>query len=125
MADPYVPDAIRELIIKRIDSIAQIEALLLMRSSSQEQWSAAQIASRLYISETDAADALDRLCATDLLRSGDGTYQLAGIPPQQAALIDQLLAVYRQHLIPVTNLVHSKSRQIGSFADAFRFRKDR
>lgn len=125
MADPYVPDTIREFIIKRIDSIAQIEALLLIRSSSQGDWSAAQIAARLYVSEAEAADALDRLCVADLLRSADGKYRLDGIPPQHAVLIDQLLAVYAKHLIPVTDIVHSKSRRIGSFADAFRFRKDR
>lgn len=125
MADPYVPDAIREFIIKRIDSIAQIEALLLIRSSSQMEWSAAQIAARLYISEAEAADALDRLCAVDVLLCSDGKYRIDGIPPQHAALIDQLLAVYTHHLIPVTDIVHSKSRRIGSFADAFRFRKDR
>jgi len=125
MADSYVPDVVREFIIKRIDSIAQIEALLLIRSSPQAEWSAAQIAARLYVSEAEAADALDRLCAADLLRSLDGKYRLEGIPSQHAALIDQLLAVYTQHLIPVTDIVHSKPRRIGSFADAFRFRKDR
>lgn len=125
MADQYVPDVIREFIIKRIDSIAQIEALLLIRSSSQMEWSAAQIAARLYISEAEAADALDRLCAVDVLLCSDGKYRIDGIPPQHAALIDQLLAVYTHHLIPVTDIVHSKSRRIGSFADAFRFRKDR
>ena len=125
MADPYVPDVVREFIIKRIDSIAQIEALLLIRSNSREQWSAAQIAARLYISDTEATDALDRLCAADLLRALDGKYRLDGIPSQHIALIDQLLAVYTRHLIPVTDIVHTKRRRIGSFADAFRFRKDR
>jgi len=125
MPDPYVPDVVREFVIKRIDSIAQIEALLLIRSNPRAEWSAAQIAARLYVSEAEAADALDRLCAVDLLRSLDGKYRLDGIPPQHAALIEQLLAVYTQHLIPVTDIVHSKSRRIGSFADAFRFRKDR
>jgi hypothetical protein len=123
MADPYVPDVIREFIIKRIDSIVQIEALLLIRSNPQEEWSAAQIAARVYVSEAEAADALERLCAADLLRSNDGKYRLDGISPQHAALIDQLLTVYKRHLIPVTNIVHSKSRRIDSFADAFIFRK--
>lgn len=125
MADPYVPDVIREFIIKRIDSIAQIEALLLIRSNPQEKWNAAQIAARLYVSEAEASDALERLCAADLLRSVDERYRLDGIPPQHTALIEQLLAVYTKHLIPVTDIVHSKPRRIGSFADAFRFRKDR
>ncbi|WP_271587533.1 hypothetical protein [Bradyrhizobium sp. CCBAU 53415] len=123
MADQYVSDELRSFILKRIDSVAQIEALLLIRSDPQSQWSAARLARRLYISEAEAAEALSRLCASELLTCTDEIYALDGVPEQNLALIEQLLGVYSRHLIPVTNLVHSKPRRIGSFADAFKFRK--
>ena len=63
MADQYVPDRIWDFIVKHIDSVAQIEALLLVRSNPQERWNVSQIATRLYASETEVAEALDRLCA--------------------------------------------------------------
>jgi hypothetical protein len=124
MADLFVPDEIREFILKQIDSVAQIEALLLIRSNSAERWTASQIAARLYIDEVDAADALERLCAAGLLVFIEGAYGFDGLSAENALLIGKLAAIYTRQLIPVTNLIHSKPRRIRSFADAFRFRKD-
>ena len=124
MADPYIPDRIRDFIVKHIDSVAQIEALLLLCSNPQERWNVSQIAARLYASETEVAGALDRLCTAGLLILDNDIYRFDGIPPENTALIQDLLAVYARHLIPVTNIIHAKPRRIRSFADAFRFRKD-
>jgi hypothetical protein len=123
MADQYVSDELRSFILKRIDSVAQIEALLLIRSGAQAPWSAEMLARRLYIGEAEAADALSRLCAAELLVCADGNYSLEGVPEQSLRLIGELLEAYSRHLIPVTNVVHSKPRRIGWFADAFKFRK--
>ena len=124
MADRYVPDRIRDFILKHIDSVAQIEALLLVRSNPQERWDVSQISARLYASETEVAEALDRLCGAGLLRLDNDIYRFEGVSPENAALIQELLTLYARHLIPVTNIVHAKPRRIRSFADAFRFRKD-
>jgi Mn-dependent DtxR family transcriptional regulator len=123
MADPHIPDDIRDFILRHIDSVAQIEALLLVRSNPQESWNLPKIAARLYINDAAAAEALDRLCADGLLVLADGTYRLEGISAENAQLIEQLHKLYTRHLIPVTNIIHSKPRRIRSFADAFKFRK--
>ena len=124
MADQYVPDTVRDFIVKHIDSVAQIEALLLVRSNPQERWNVSQIAARLYASEPEVAEALDRLCTAGLLILDNGTYRLEGVSPENAVLIQDLLTIYARHLIPVTNIIHAKPRRIRSFADAFRFRRD-
>jgi Mn-dependent DtxR family transcriptional regulator len=123
MADPHIPDEIRDFILRHIDSVAQIEALLLVRSNPQENWNLSKIAARLYINDAAAAEALDRLCADGLLVFADGIYRLEGISAENALLIEQLHELYTRHLIPVTNIIHSKPRRIRSFADAFKFRK--
>lgn len=123
MADQYLSEELRDFILERIDSVAQIEALLLIRSDPRSQWSATRLAERLYISKSEAAEALSRLCASELLSCTDEIYRLEGVPDQNRMLIEQLVEVYSHHLIAVTNLVHSKPRGTGSFADAFKFRK--
>jgi hypothetical protein len=123
MADNFVPDELRDFILKRIDSVAQIEALLLLRSSAGSSWNVSGLAKRLYISESQAAEALNRLCASGLVCCVDGVYSLDGVSFEDHELVGQLLEAYSHHLIPVTNIVHSKPRRIGSFADAFKFRK--
>lgn len=124
MTDQFVPDEIREFILKHISSVAQIEALLLVRSNPTERWSTSQIAKRLYTSEAEVTAALERLCAAGLLTLVDNTYRFEGISPEKVVLVENLLTEYTRHLIPVTNLIHAKSHRIRSFADAFRFRKD-
>lgn len=123
MSDEYVSDELRSFILKRIDSVAQIEALLLLRSSPGSSWNVPGLAERLYISESQATEALNRLCASGLMCCVEGIYSLDAVSSEDQELVGQLLEAYSHHLIPVTNIVHSKPRRIGSFADAFKFRK--
>ena len=119
-----VSDDIRQFILERIESVAQIEALLLIRSNPRAHFSAAEIARRLYIERSRTDEALDGLCGSGVLtRTGDG-YGLDGIPPQTLALVDGLLEAYARHLIPVTNIVHAKSHRPGAHGNLCRSRGD-
>ena len=124
MAEEPIPADLRDFILRYIDSVAQLEALLLLRANPQEEWDAQKTASRLYASEAEAAAVLTRLCEDGLLTCHDGIYRYH--PEENARdVIDRLAATYARHLIPVTNMIHAKPRRIREFADAFRFRKDR
>jgi hypothetical protein len=109
MAAQYVPDDIRDFILKHIASVAQIEALLLIWSSSEERWGLPQIAARIYTSEAEAAKALDGLCADGLLVCRDGVFGL-NASAENVEMIRKLQEVYARYLIPVTDVIHSKSR---------------
>jgi len=124
MADEPVPDDVRDYILNHIDSIAQLEALLLLRAHPSESWDVVQMARRLYISEPEVSDALARLLANDIARFESGTFSYRP-KPEIRDLIDRVAATYKRHLIPVTNLIHSKPSRINQFADAFKFRRDR
>jgi hypothetical protein len=125
MPQEIIPTDLGDFILRHIDSIAQIEALLLLRRNPSENWDAAKTAKRLYIGEQQAADTLARLCSEGLLNCQDGLYRYATEPVGQEHMIARLADVYARHLIPVTNLIHSKPRRIREFADAFKLRKDR
>jgi DNA-binding MarR family transcriptional regulator len=123
MTDQLVPDDVRDFILRHIDSVAQLEALLLLRANPQEQWHAARTAERLYATEKEVADALARLSADGFLARSNDLYRYECTPEQQQ-LVDRVAAVYSRQLIPITNMIHSKPRYIREFADAFKFRKD-
>jgi hypothetical protein len=125
MADDLIPGDLRDFILRYIDSIAQLEALLLLRAHAGEEWDAKQTAARLYAGEPEVAEVLARLCADGLLCCNQGLYRYAPQSPEQQAIVERLAAAYARHLIPVTNMIHGKPRRIREFADAFRFRKDR
>lgn len=125
MSDEFIPDDVREFILGHVDSVAQLEALLLLRKYSEQTWTIESVARRLYVGEAMAAEVLTRLTADGLCTFGDGLYRYHPSNNDRHATIDRLAAAYSQYLIPVTNLVHNKPARIQKFADAFKFRKDR
>ena len=125
MADDPIPAELRDFILRFIDSVTHLEALLLLRASPQTAWEPPAVAARLYTSADQAGEVLAQLCSERLLACEDGRYRYEGQAPEHLAMVDQLAESYAKHLIPITNLIHSKPRRIRQFADAFKFRKDR
>jgi hypothetical protein len=119
-----IPDDLREFIQKHIDSIAQLEALLMLRGSPGTGWDAAKVAARLYISEQETAALLARLSADGFLTVDNGVYRYGCQRDVQQQLVDRLADLYARELIPVTNLIHAKPRRIREFADAFKLTKE-
>jgi hypothetical protein len=125
MTEEPIPPDVRDFIHRNIDSIAQLEALLLMRGNPRETWDAKRLSRRIYVSEQEAAELLATLASDGLLGNNDGAFHYECNDEARHSLIEKLAAIYSRQLIPVTNLIHSKPRRIRQFADAFRFRKDR
>jgi len=123
MASHYVPDDIRDFILRHIASVAQIEALLLIWSSPEETWGLPQIAARIYASETAAAKALDGLCADGLLVCRDGVFGL-NASAENVEMIRRLQEVYARYLIPVTDVIHSNARAAHPAARQLRLQRD-
>ncbi|XSC45375.1 hypothetical protein ACF1BQ_004365 [Bradyrhizobium sp. RDT10] len=124
MAMQHVPGPVREFILKHIASVAQIEALLLIWSGPEERWGVPQIAARIYTSEAETAKALHGLCADGLLVCTDGVFCL-NASAENVEMIRNLQEVYARCLVPVTDVIHSKSQEGPSTADPLRLRKDR
>jgi len=124
MAEGGIPHHVRRFIISHIDSVGELEALLLLRSEPRG-WKADQVAARLYTGEAETIVFLERLRSAGLLDCHDGVYRYECRAEELRRMVDELAGLYGRLLIPITNLVHAKPRRIRQFADAFRFRKDR
>lgn len=124
MADGLIPEDLRDFISRHIDSIAQLEALLLLRASAGETWSVERTMARLYAAEGEVTRVLERLHADGFIIRDGNAYRYQCKDSETAALVDRLAAIYASHLIPVTNMIHDKLRHVRAFAQAFRFRKD-
>lgn len=128
MVEELIPEDIRQFILTSVDSVAQLEALLLLRNNPQEKWTIREVAKRLYITEQETAPLLTRLCEQSLVVTVSGEpvhYAYQPSAPELARMVDRVAEIYAKHLVPVTNLIHSKPRtRIQEFADAFKLRKD-
>jgi hypothetical protein len=122
MADQIIADELADFIVGHIDTVAQLEALLLLRANPDKRWDAASTAGRLYINDREAQQVLARLCDQGLISRDDSAYRYAA-SADKATLVDRLADAYSRHLIPVTNIIHHKPSRIREFADAFKFKR--
>lgn len=126
MTHGVVPDSVRKLIAERIDSIPELEAILLLRQHRGQSWSAEEAGQRLYLSSTVASHVLHLLTERGFLARSLQRYQYAPETPELEATVTLLAETYSKHLIAVTNIVHAKpSAGVRLFAEAFRIRKDK
>jgi hypothetical protein len=121
MDQPF-SDAVRRFVLTSIPTVPHIETLLLAWREPAHEWTAAEIARRLFVTREHAQGVADELCNADL-------FQCAGEPPRYAcrrepeallALLAELDAAYTHHLRQVTALIHSDvDRKAQRFAQAF------
>jgi hypothetical protein len=122
MTDDVVAREITDFLIVHIDTVAQLEALLLLRANPDKRWDVESAARRLYINDREAQDVLGGLCNEGLISRDVNAYRYAP-PAEKSKLVDRLAEAYARHLIPVTNIIHQKPGRIREFADAFKFKR--
>jgi hypothetical protein len=122
--DEVIPPDVREFIIRHIDSVSQLEALLILHGHPEESWEVGRIASRVYASDRALGAVLERFAAEGFLKREGDLYRYDDKDPAIDRTIAELARCYASHLIPVTNMIHSKPRSMRSFSDAFKLRKD-
>jgi hypothetical protein len=124
MTEEGVPVEVREFLLACIDSVAELEALLLLRENPARDWDATTLARRLYVAEAEGAKILDHLvqCALAVHTGSGFRYHVRDSERQQ--LVDGLAQSHAKYLVPVTRLIHDKASGMRKFADAFKFRKD-
>ena len=120
-----LPATVRRLIAESIDSIPELEAILLLRKTRCD-WTVTDAVERLYVSETVAAHLLATLVDKGFLVSEGERYRYGPASAELAAAVDELAVTYVRHLVQVTNIIHVKpSPGVRQFAEAFRIRKDK
>ena len=122
MSEDKIPEEVRDFLLECIDSVAQLEALLLLRESSRE-WDIQSLARRLYIEEGEAAKILSSLVGCELAGSDGTLFRYQTRDDDHRHLVDAVANTYARYLVQVTRLIHEKG--IRNFANAFKFRKDR
>ncbi len=127
MSDEF-SSRLRQFIELHIESVPQLEALLLLRGESDRDWDAASIAKTLYIPQ-DAASSL----LADFVRGGfavpgqdqKATYRYRPRDNEADQLIEELHSAYQDRRVAVISLIYSKPiNKVQTFADAFRFGKE-
>jgi hypothetical protein len=120
-------NVIDEFILREMDSVPHLEALLLLWNSRPKEWSAEEMAAALYVQAGEAQGILEGLARRRLAERGEGDlFGYWGGAGQIDGLIEALDATYRRDLVRISRMIHAKaSPGVRDFADAFRFTKDK
>jgi hypothetical protein len=125
MVDDPVPMEVRAFVVRCIESVAQLEALLLLRGPPQLAWNVPAVARRLYVEEGEAAKLLSALVSCELAVTDGAAFHYHPRDAEMMDLVDRLAETYARSLVPVTKLIHERDTAIRKFADAFKIRKDK
>jgi predicted ArsR family transcriptional regulator len=116
-------------IIEQIDSVPQLEALLLLFNSQPKTWSADEMAKSLYVRNEAASKILESLLLRNLIAVCPGGTNLFFYSPGnhgRNSLLEAVDAIYRKEVVRISSIIHSKgSPSVRDFARAFRIKRDK
>ena len=129
MPDLEVPYEVRHLIAKHLESMEQVEVLLLLARNAPRSWSVSDVASELRWPQRGAQQCLEELSRGSLVRraggGASGTYEYAPTPGDRDS-IATLMHIYDTRPLLLGRLIYDRPPTVArSFADAFRIRHKR
>jgi hypothetical protein len=127
MNSPQIPANVLQFIAERIDTVPQLEALLLLwESPPQHAWTEEELAGRIYVSRQVAAQTLQALQRQNLIVAESTQYRYNPQWDPTGQLMPEVAAAYRRHLVQLATFIHSRaSTAVREFARAFDLKKDK
>lgn len=129
MSTPDLPSHVRQLLADSIQSVSQLEVLLLLLRESGTVFTPERIASELYIQVQPAAEHLSKLEASGLVTRTTTEpvgYRYGTRSNDLDRAVRDLAGLYSvMRLRIITEIMSNPHDSIQSFADAFKFRKDK
>jgi hypothetical protein len=127
MVPQEIPADILAFLSQRIDSVPQLETLVMMSERADRVWTAQDVATRTYTNAATAKsvlDALHRHGLVSIAELADG-FRFGPRDPTDVGRVARVAGYYRANLVAVATLIHEKApAPIQEFARAFEFKKD-
>jgi hypothetical protein len=124
----HLPIEVEEFVFNYIDSLEQLEILLLVRSKPESLWSVKEVNETLKSSPSSVAQRLEKLTTYGLIQARSqepACYQYHPATPQLAAAVQELALAYKERRLTVVQCIFSKPlSSLRIFADSFKLRKD-
>ena len=130
MAESDISPAIRDFVVEHIDSVLQLEVLLLLFAQRERAFTTTEISEELRIDANWVDGQLSRMCISGILictsQSNVFSYQYQPARKDLDDAVKGLADAYVQRRVSVVSLIFNKPiDRLKNFADAFRLRKDK
>ena len=121
VADP-LPSSVRRFIAEHIESVGELELLLLLAAAPDKLWTPEELGRALVTGEEAAHTHLARLVAHGLVTDRGGTFAFTAGP--KATAVDELAECYAKRRHSVIGVIYgSDERGATTISDAFRVRR--
>jgi len=127
MSPPPISPRVLKFIAEKIDSVAELETLLIMSDDEQRAWSVQEIAARLYTEVSKASRTLEVLARRELIvaEGEPPQFRFSPLHTDDRKTFSDVADAYRRNLVGITTYIHSKaSTPVKEFARAFDLKKD-
>lgn len=122
-----IPAAVLQFVARRIDTVPELETLLIMSADEQRSWSVADIAARTYVAPKSALQVLQGLQRRGLATADESGQHFRFSPSsdEEREVVQQTGVAYRTHLVSIATFIHQKAAPpVQEFARAFDLKKD-
>jgi hypothetical protein len=122
IGSPDIPEHVLQFIAEKIDTVPQLEALLLLWENKGRTWDCEELAARLYVRREVCGDVLNALQRRNLVKAEGAPPRYSYDPSwdESGELMAQVANAYRRHLVQVATFIHSRgSSPVREFARAF------
>ena len=122
-----LPDDVRHFLHQYIESVEQLEVLLLLWRTPERGWTSEEVAIAVYSHPSSVVRRLALLLGQGLLREREpGCFQYAPRTVELHSAVTHLDHMYRERRVAVITLIASKPiENVRAFSDAFRIRRNK
>lgn len=123
MSGTAVPERILRFISEHVDSVEQLEVLLLLARTPGRPWTADAVSLELRTSPASAEQRLASLARTGMLVDEPPAYRFDESDVDRVGIVRELADIYAERRVTVIGLIYSKPLDaIREFAEAFRLK---
>lgn len=119
-----VDPEVKHFLFSCIDSVEQLEVLLLLYHDPGKSWSAEEISRELRGSSASAANRLRSLQKLGLAEDSQGRYRFSTLDPTLLGILGRLSELYKTQRHGVLALIFSPLKRARDFANGFKWKKD-
>ena len=115
-----LPPDVVQFLHARIDTVPELEALLLMHGDPSGAWDSGGLSGRLYVSVRESTSILAKLARLGLVTASEGGAFRFDPASPDCAVVDRLAQSYQKHLSLIARVIHEKpALGLREFAQAF------
>ena len=115
-----IPEPVRKLVVEHIDSIEQLEVLLLLRTHRDRSWSIEEVNDRVSSSTSSVKTRLEALLQSGFLARTAHLYRYRA-SAERDTVVGALASTYAERRFTIIELIFTKTTdRLRSFADAFK-----